>query len=113
MGKGSVNVRAGVRGGRRNDGGMISIEAVAAFYAGMSLCALAAYAWDKHAAGRPGARRVRERTLHLWALAGGFCGALAGQFGLRHKTRHPSFVIVAVLALAGHAGAWAWWLGGR
>lgn len=92
---------------------MISIEAVAGFYAGMSLCTLAAYVWDKQAARRPGARRVRERTLHLWSLAGGFAGALAGQFWLRHKTRHPSFIVVTVLALAAHAGAWAWWWGGR
>ena len=101
------------REGDVNDGGMISIEAVAGFYAGMSLCTLTAYAWDKGASKRPGARRVRERTLHLWALAGGFAGALAGQLWLRHKTKQPSFIVVTVLAAAAHAGAWAWWLGGR
>lgn len=88
-------------------------ETVAAYYGAVSLITLAVYAWDKRASRRPGAQRVSERTLHLWALAGGFMGAFAGQFWLRHKTRHPSFIVVTVLALAAHAGAWAWWWGGR
>lgn len=92
---------------------MSLIESAAVFYAVMSVCTLVAYAWDKRASKRPGAQRVGERTLHLWALAGGFGGALIGQFGLRHKTRHASFIVVTVLALAAHAGAWAWWWNGR
>ena len=48
--------------------------------------------------------------VHLWALAGGFGGALLGQAWLRHKTLHPSFAVVAVLAVVAHACAWAWWL---
>lgn len=87
-------------------------EYVAVYYAGVSLITLAVYAWDKRAAKRPGAERVRERTLHLWALAGGFGGALLGQAWLRHKTRHSSFAVIAVLALAAHAAAWVWWLMG-
>lgn len=79
------------------------------FYTLVSLATLATYAWDKSAARRPGALRVRERTLHLWALAGGFIGAWVGQNWLRHKTRHPTFAWMAALAAALHAGAWAWW----
>jgi len=89
---------------------MSLLEAVVFAYAGINLVTLCLYVWDKRASKRPGARRVRERTLHLWAFAGGFGGALLGQVWLRHKTRHASFVIGAVLALALHAGAWAWWL---
>jgi uncharacterized membrane protein YsdA (DUF1294 family) len=85
-------------------------EGVLVFYAVMSLVTLAVYAWDKRASKRAGARRTPERMLHLWALAGGFGGALLGQAWLRHKTRHPSFIIVTVLAAAVHAGAWTWWL---
>jgi uncharacterized membrane protein YsdA (DUF1294 family) len=88
-------------------------KGVLVFYAVMSLVTLALYAGDKRASKRAGARRVSERTLHLWALAGGFGGALLGQAWLRHKTRHPSFIVVTVLAAAAHAGAWAWWLTGR
>lgn len=91
---------------------MTWIEAVATYYAGMSVLTLAVYAWDKRASKRPGARRVRERTLHLWALAGGFAGAWLGQVWLRHKTRHTSFAVITTLAAAGHAGAWAWWAWG-
>ena len=36
----------------------------------LNLCALALYAWDKHAA-RRGIRRVPEARLHLLALLGG------------------------------------------
>ncbi len=88
-------------------------EAVAIFYGALSVLTLVAYAWDKRASKRAGARRVRERTLHLWALAGGFFGALIGQFWLRHKTRHPSLIVVTVLAFAAHLGGWAWWWTGR
>ena len=95
---------------RRYDCGMSLLEGAVVFYGAMSLVTLMIYAWDKRASKRPGARRVRERTLHLWAFAGGFGGALLGQIWLRHKTRHASFVIGTVLALAAHAGVWAWWL---
>ena len=85
-------------------------ETVAVYYGAVSLITLVMYAWDKRASKRAGAQRVRERTLHLMALGGGFLGALIGQFWLRHKTKHASFIVVTVLALAAHAGAWAWWL---
>lgn len=54
----------------------------------------AMYARDKLAAKRPGARRVRERTLWLLCLAGGVGGAWLVFFGMRHKTRHRSFWLV-------------------
>ncbi len=50
-----------------------------------------AYAWDKRAAKR-GGHRVRERTLHGLALAGGTPAALLGRKLLRHKTRKESFL---------------------
>jgi len=52
------------------------------------------YAWDKLAAKRPGAGRVRERTLWLLCLVGGVAGAWLVFFGLRHKTAHRSFWLV-------------------
>ena len=58
----------------------------------------AMYAKDKLAAKRPGARRVRERTLWLLCFAGGVGGAWLGFFGMRHKTRHRSFWLVQILA---------------
>jgi uncharacterized membrane protein YsdA (DUF1294 family) len=58
----------------------------------------AMYAKDKLAARRPGARRVRERTLWLLCLAGGVGGAWLVFFAMRHKTRHRSFWLVQSLA---------------
>lgn len=46
---------------------------------------------DKRRARRK-ARRIRERTLFLWALLLGAAGIYAGMYILRHKTRHRSFV---------------------
>jgi uncharacterized membrane protein YsdA (DUF1294 family) len=56
------------------------------------------YAYDKLAAPRPGARRVRERTLWILCFAGGVAGAWIVFFGMRHKTRHQSFWVVQSLA---------------
>jgi uncharacterized membrane protein YsdA (DUF1294 family) len=54
----------------------------------------AAYARDKMASKRPGARRVRERTLWLLCFAGGVGGAWLVFLGMRHKTLHRSFWVV-------------------
>jgi uncharacterized membrane protein YsdA (DUF1294 family) len=59
-----------------------------------------AYAYDKRAAPRPGARRVRERTLWILCLAGGVVGAWLVFFGMRHKTLHRSFWVVQSVATA-------------
>ncbi len=68
-----------------------------------------AYALDKHAA-RRGRRRIRERTLHLWSLAGGWPAAGMVQRVLRHKTAKASFQRGYWLAVLGHGLAVAgWW----
>jgi uncharacterized membrane protein YsdA (DUF1294 family) len=66
----------------------------------INLVTAATYARDKLAAKRPGARRVRERTLWLLCLAGGVGGAWIVFFGMRHKTRHRSFWLVQIVASA-------------
>jgi len=75
-------------------------------YATSSVIAFGLYGLDKRAA-RLGLRRVPERTLQLWALVGGFPGALLGQHLFHHKTRKPSFMLVFWLIVAAHAAAWA------
>jgi uncharacterized membrane protein YsdA (DUF1294 family) len=57
----------------------------------VNVVTFAAYAWDKAASKRRGARRTRERTLWILCFAGGVLGAWIAFFGLRHKTRHDSF----------------------
>lgn len=76
-----------------------------------TLC-FAAYGLDKRSAVL-GQRRIRERTLHLLALGGGWPGALAGQRVFRHKTQKLSFrvvlwgIVLLHLALIG-CMLWAW-----
>jgi uncharacterized membrane protein YsdA (DUF1294 family)/cold shock CspA family protein len=64
--------------------------AVVWIYLAASLVAFFAYALDKSAA-RNDRWRTKERTLHIFALAGGWPGALAAQRLLRHKSSKPSF----------------------
>lgn len=67
--------------------------AVPSIYLVASILALAAYGIDKSAA-RADRWRVREDTLHLFALLGGWPGALLAQRWFRHKTRKTSFRFV-------------------
>lgn len=61
-----------------------------AVYVLLSLITFLLYGWDKRAAIR-GNWRIRERTLHLWALTGGWPGAWLAQRWLRHKSQQRSF----------------------
>lgn len=63
------------------------------FYLLLSTITYGAYALDKSAA-KKGAWRTRESTLHLFALAGGWPGALIAQQRLRHKSKKQSFRLV-------------------
>jgi len=64
--------------------------AVLGVYAAASLIAFLMYLWDKISA-ENGRRRTPENTLHLFALIGGWPGALIAQRKFRHKTRKASF----------------------
>ena len=66
----------------------------------VSLVAMGFYAWDKRKARRQ-EWRIPEATLQLWALAGGWPGALLAQRLFRHKTSKFSFQAVfwAIVAL--------------
>lgn len=63
---------------------------VLSVYLGFSTAAFLAYFFDKGAA-MNGQWRIREDTLHLLALAGGWPGALIAQRLLQHKSRKQSF----------------------
>jgi uncharacterized membrane protein YsdA (DUF1294 family) len=64
--------------------------AILASYLGASAVAFVAYGLDKSAA-RAGRRRTKETTLHLFALVGGWPGALFAQRVFRHKSSKAAF----------------------
>jgi uncharacterized membrane protein YsdA (DUF1294 family) len=72
-------------------------------YALVSAVTIGAYGADKSAA-RRGRRRVRERTLHVLELLGGWPGALVAQQLFRHKRRKWRFFLVTWLIAVVHVG---------
>jgi uncharacterized membrane protein YsdA (DUF1294 family)/cold shock CspA family protein len=74
---------------------------------GASAASFVLYARDKGAA-EANRRRTPEATLHLWALLGGWPGALVAQHVLRHKSRKASFQTVFWATVTLHGGALLW-----
>jgi len=66
---------------------------ITAGYALSSSIAFLMYWIDKRAA-RADRDRISERSLHLWAVLGGWPGALLAQKMFRHKTYKKSFRVV-------------------
>jgi uncharacterized membrane protein YsdA (DUF1294 family) len=62
-------------------------------YSGASVITFIVYAVDKSKAKR-GVWRIKESTLHLLALVGGWPGAALAQQMLRHKSHKKKFRIV-------------------
>ncbi len=73
----------------------------------VSLFTFVLYAVDKSAA-RKGAWRIKENTLHLLSLAGGWPGALIAQTVFRHKSKKPSFRIVFLATVLINCTAFIW-----
>ena len=71
-------------------------DALALCYLLTSLASLILYGVDKRAA-RHDRQRIRERTLQLLAVAGGWPGALLAQALFRHKHRKAAFQWVFLL----------------
>lgn len=80
------------------------IEVSPAFYVlAINGLAYLLYAWDKSRAQR-GLYRISEGNLLFIALLGGWIGALAGCYIVRHKVRKPSFMGPLWLIAIGEAG---------
>jgi uncharacterized membrane protein YsdA (DUF1294 family)/cold shock CspA family protein len=80
---------------------------VLGLYLVASAVTFVAYALDKSAA-KNDQRRTPEKTLHLFALVGGWPGALAAQKLLRHKSKKQSFQIVFWATVVLNCGALGW-----
>lgn len=70
--------------------------------------AFAAYHWDKLCSTR-GWFRVPEIALHVFSLAGGVVGAVAGHLTAHHKTRKRRFRVVYAISAVLWAGI-LWWV---
>jgi uncharacterized membrane protein YsdA (DUF1294 family)/cold shock CspA family protein len=80
---------------------------VLGLYLVASAVTFVAYALDKSAA-KNDQRRTPEKTLHLFALVGGWPGALAAQKLLRHKSKKQSFQIVFWATVVLNCGVLGW-----
>jgi uncharacterized membrane protein YsdA (DUF1294 family)/cold shock CspA family protein len=74
-----------------------------------SVVAFFAYAFDKSAAVK-GQWRTQESTLHMFALLGGWPGALAAQRLLRHKSAKASFQTIFWFTVVLNCGTLGWLL---
>jgi uncharacterized membrane protein YsdA (DUF1294 family)/cold shock CspA family protein len=83
--------------------------AVLGLYIFASVVAFFAYAFDKSAASK-NQWRTQESTLHLFALLGGWPGALTAQRLLRHKSAKESFQTAFWFTVALNCGALIWLL---
>lgn len=50
--------------------------------------------------------RIKEKTLFILALLGGFIGSYIGMKTFRHKTKHKIFYIINIIALFIHIALW-------
>lgn len=82
---------------------------ILAVYCLASLFAFIMYAADKSAA-KSGAWRIKESTLHLLSLIGGWPGALVAQQVFRHKTSKASFRTVFWITVFLNCGVFIWLL---
>lgn len=83
--------------------------AILGLYGAASVVAFIAYWADKSAAKR-NQWRTQESTLHLFALLGGWPGALAAQRVFRHKTSKSSFQAVYWITVVLNCAALGWLL---
>lgn len=88
--------------------GKLSV-AVHAVYLVVSLITFLIYAFDKSAASRK-EWRTQETTLHLFALLGGWPGALIAQQLLRHKSAKVSFQVTCWVTVALNCAMLGWFL---
>lgn len=82
-------------------------KAILALYLVASVITFVVYALDKSAA-RNNRWRTQESTLHLFALLGGWPGALAAQRLLRHKSKKKSFQVVFLGTAILNCGVLGW-----
>jgi uncharacterized membrane protein YsdA (DUF1294 family) len=74
----------------------------------MSVLTFIAYGWDKRRASL-GQWRIKEHTLHLFELLGGWPGALVAQRVFHHKWHKTPYMIAFWAIVVLHLAAWIFW----
>jgi uncharacterized membrane protein YsdA (DUF1294 family) len=82
---------------------------IAAWYILLSLITLILYAIDKRKAQHQ-AWRIKESTLHLCELLGGWPGALLAQRWFHHKSRKQKYQVVFWSIVALHLIVWGFFI---
>ncbi|MDP0588422.1 MAG: cold shock and DUF1294 domain-containing protein [Candidatus Endonucleobacter bathymodioli] len=77
------------------------------FYIVINLLTFVLYAVDKSTA-QNGSWRIKESTLHLFSLIGGWSGAMIAQQTLRHKSKKQNFRAVFWVTVILNIGAFIW-----
>lgn len=83
--------------------------AIIGLYFALSLITFLAYAIDKSAAHND-RWRIKESTLHLFGLVGGWPGALVAQKALRHKSKKQEFQTVFWVTVIANCSTLGWLL---
>lgn len=79
-----------------------------AYLAVLSLVSVIVCIADKRRSKIAGKRRVPERTLLVLSALGGSAAMLVTMLLIRHKTRHPKFMIgIPAIIVAQYAVVWA------
>ena len=77
------------------------------FYIVINILTFILYAVDKSTA-QNGSWRIKESTLHLFSLIGGWSGAMIAQQTLRHKSKKQNFRAVFWVTVILNVGAFIW-----
>lgn len=88
--------------------GLLLEKGIAVYLLAINLAAAGAAIIDKCRA-RRGAWRIPEKTLLLLGACGGALGELAIMLLIRHKTRHPKFMILLPLFVLIHIAVLVWY----
>ena len=75
----------------------------------LSLVVFVCYGIDKRNA-ITGRWRISEKTLHLWAVIGGWPGALVAQKMFRHKTQKRAFIVMLWLSIIANTSVFSYYL---
>lgn len=70
-----------------------AIASILAYIAAVSLLSVIITVWDKRVSKIEGMRRVPEKTLMFLAAAGGSIAMYLAMLTVRHKTKHPKFMV--------------------